>query len=916
MKTMSRLKKVVALGMGLTMVGATLFGASAAKLSDFPAPFIKDGVPASNLAVVVGDQAAASDVVGMGDIIQQLQAAAVVKSKTGGAATAPRVKLVGDAVEVGTPNDLLEMYESIGKVRPSLTEYDLNLLKGGSISTKRGVTKYNQYLKFTNFGTNTNSSKVIFAEDEFDNVGHFLFWKDTDQLFQWTMEFEEGLLSDFGTFTASGSSGGSNPQSFAPLVDLRDRDLNILGNTYTVVDTSFSNQSTSARAKLTLLGGAKYDALGEGDKKTYTVGGKEYEVEVVVISESANEVLLKVNGETLPRMKLGEVEPTSDGLLVGVRDIIATGKDTQSSVVRLYLGATKMELTDNDYTDASFTSSGLLINNEQVETAGVRVRGTLASDGSKVTLNSLDINVTSNALVGDMYVPPGHGVREYLDEPEAMITPNWDVKYEGLLDTGTTTIKLNPVGRDEYKLEFTNQEGLHCVVPFLSTRQDGSIRLGEFSAGRARVLHTNEDTLGLPQSSTSALAAVAASVTLGDYFLLSDISSSGRQGAFDGNSGGAGGDTLNASGTPGFGNQANISWIPSGNAGGHTDNTAFSRLLKYESVDTTNKVLTFTDCATGTKQVTWSETSGTNQSTLIVGGNSYTVFVGNTSVSTGLTNITVDLNGDGIFNASTVAVIATQGGGLIVPPALNDTNAGLVGRGLAQPGVAAGTGQGVAFGLNTLSKQFDSSSADEVISVNLTTRSSNQIGVQNIFSSDGSTLTFLTSEPEIAQLLTTYGTFVEMYRQAGSTTPEQVTIEYPLSERGVQVFVTAGEIQTAAAPSGGETEKVQPLGAVAKLASEVKDITAVNAIVVGGPCVNIHAATLLGNPKECAAGFTPGKALIKLFEHSNGNVALLVAGHGAQDTRGACRALKGKLPDAKEAEVTVRSLSDVTVKAV
>ena len=61
------------------------------------------------------------------------------------------------------------------------------------------------------------------------------------------------------------------------------------------------------------------------------------------------------------------------------------------------------------------------------------------------------------------------------DEPEGMIAPVWDIRYEGLLDTGVTTIKFNPIGRDEYKLEFTNQEGLNYVVPFISARRPSTL---------------------------------------------------------------------------------------------------------------------------------------------------------------------------------------------------------------------------------------------------------------------------------------------------------------------------------------------------------------------------------------------------------------------------------------------------------
>jgi len=63
-----------------------------------------------------------------------------------------------------------------------------------------------------------------------------------------------------------------------------------------------------------------------------------------------------------------------------------------------------------------------------------------------------------------------------------------------------------------------------------------------------------------------------------------------------------------------------------------------------------------------------------------------------------------------------------------------------------------------------------------------------------------------------------------------------------------------------------------------------------NLIVVGGPCVNVVAAELMGNPADCTEGFEAGKAMIKLYER-NGKVALLVAGYAAEDTTRAARFL-------------------------
>ena len=69
---MRAIKKIVALATGTLMVGATILGAMAADLSDYPRPlFIKNGK--FDGAIVVGDKAAAEDVVGAIDIATSLQ---------------------------------------------------------------------------------------------------------------------------------------------------------------------------------------------------------------------------------------------------------------------------------------------------------------------------------------------------------------------------------------------------------------------------------------------------------------------------------------------------------------------------------------------------------------------------------------------------------------------------------------------------------------------------------------------------------------------------------------------------------------------------------------------------------------------------------------------------------------------------
>jgi hypothetical protein len=170
---------------------------------------------------------------------------------------------------------------------------------------------------------------------------------------------------------------------------------------------------------------------------------------------------------------------------------------------------------------------------------------------------------------------------------------------------------------------------------------------------------------------------------------------------------------------------------------------------------------------------------------------------------------------------------------------------------------------------------------------------------------------------DLSQALSLYGVFFELFAPTSSNQAEDLTVEYPLSQRGARVFVTGGIVSTATVETG-TSEQVQPLPVGgSKLASEVADITQYNAIVVGGPCANPIAAQLMGNPEPCWESIS--KAMVKLYEHANGNAAMLVAGRSGQDTRRAARAVAtGQIAsvNSKEAEIAGTTLTDITVKAV
>jgi len=897
MKAIQAIKKMVALGMGLTMVGATIFGASAINLSDWPAPFVVNGTPASNLAIIVGDAADGSDVVGAVDIIQALQSQAVVKTATAGAPS--QLVVEGDAVEIGSTSDLLEIGEMIGDVRETLTEVDLDMLKGGQIVTDQGSTEFNQYLRFPLPGqvTNNQSTSVIFAQDERDRVGHYLFINDGDVIFQWELEFEEGLESEI---------------EINDLVDLEDEDLTVLGQPFVIVDTDVRNNTNifgstgivfggSPDLTFELIGGAVSAVLGENDKETYVVDGKEYEVEVLVISETAADgegaVKFRINGEITDELEDGETDVLADGTQIGIRDILATGKDIQKSIVQFYLGAYKVEFRDTNTSDNVAQQSGAEVNEETIEDSNVVIRGqftqgsTLVTglDGADFEVQNIKYNLTGDAVLGDMFVPPGTGVREQLDEPEGMLTPSWDIRYEGLMDTGVTLVRIDSAGDDEYDLEFTNQEGIFFDFP-LASNETSNAAGGTFKYG------DDDDDLWFTEwgnvSSAAGFVNVAsfnsaASLTPASFYITDDD----------------------------FFVVSNCDFATN-------DNTCFSHVLRYDSADTTNRQLTFTDLGTGTREVTFDST--TFLAELVVGGITYRVGVNGT---TG--NITVDLNGDGALLNCTQALIGIQGEGLIdlgEQLSVNFTTFSLPAN--MNLGCANSLAPVSSFNvsLTTLAKEFDEATTNENISINITGRAAGEIGIASVNNNTPATgagfffgLFDLEENDDLEQALSGYGVFFELFDPNGGDEAEDLTIEYPLSQRGARVFVTGGIVTTSAVAAGGG-ERVQPIQiGAAKLASEVSDVSMYNAIVVGGPCANPIAAALLGNPEPCYESVAQNKAMVKLFEHTNGNVALLINGRTAMNTRQGSRAVATgaiKSVAGKTAEVMGTTLSDVTVSAV
>ena len=149
MRFQKTIKRIIALGTGAIMLGSSV--SAMADLANYPMPFIKDGK--FNGVLVVGDKAAAEDVIGISDIIASLQYAATKKVST---TTPGAVSVEGDAWKVGTGSKRLELSEDLTtgginrEILSNITLFiktgDLKALDSGSVTNAKVTAPYNQYL--------------------------------------------------------------------------------------------------------------------------------------------------------------------------------------------------------------------------------------------------------------------------------------------------------------------------------------------------------------------------------------------------------------------------------------------------------------------------------------------------------------------------------------------------------------------------------------------------------------------------------------------------------------------------------------------------------------------------------------------------------------------------------------------------
>ncbi|MBI2523531.1 hypothetical protein HYW19_04005 [Candidatus Woesearchaeota archaeon] len=845
------IKRISALGIGASMVGATIFGAMAADLANYPSQYIKDGKFAGVL--VIGDKAAAADVVGVSDIAVSLQFAATKPAESDGA----EVAVEGDAWKVGTSTKILEISENVGtsasntetirNITTFIDDSELDALAGGTVTNGKGDAPYKQYLYLLGPGTGVKSGFVTFTEDDGDVTADFLYFKSGQEIGRYMFEFTTALESDVD------DSAGAATATGLYLTDIEDATLPMFGKDYNIVQARRTSSTTSAGAnvKLVLMSGAVHDTLNEGATKTYTIGGKDYEVTLSFVDKDSAK--FTVNGLGTRDLLDGETDKLSDGTVIGVSEILYQDYAGGVHNAEFFLGAQKVELKDTDIRDV-VSSTALKVGDDTIDDALVVIEGT--NDNTTFKLNRIHINMTAD---DDFYVPAGGKLSENpdLDEPQVLFTNNWDFEYKGLTEEPIETIELETSGNKRYVLKFKDGDGNDIKLPLAEAVAANALEFGE----KDKALINWE----------------ARNITKDDYIILSD-------------------------GTEKRGDRKTY-------------------VLQYKGADklsADSPVLKFKNLGSG-ETLEQSYTNSSPLATLKIGGADYRVYLSaDADASANDFNIQVDLDASGALGTDPNATVnITTWYGMEI--------------GINNKSLQAATNHDINVTFKTPDNTRDGGSTQD----NVETLQATDYGVRITSDSDtkvalavhgaGASSGLVTpitertpdGETNVQYAYTAYGAFIT--RRSPSSEPGSIKIEYPKNQREALVYITAkGTTFTTAAATSGGAVTVQRIDVGAtKLASEVPDIEVVNSILVGGPCANAAAAEVLGNPADCTAGFEPGVGRVELYDVGTGNVAMLVAGYAADDTRNAAVVVanygdyKAKL---KGAKVEVRKVgSAITV---
>jgi len=427
----NKIKKVFAVAVSAALVGTTLAAVAAYDLSDYPAPFVEDGM--FNGAIVVGETAATTDVLGAIDIAASLQAEATTPVATGDAQATTTVT-GGYMIEDVTSQDL-NLLETIKD--QAVDQEDLDVLADGVLEDDDGAEyDYDQQIAI--------DSAIVVDFDRPDNNIYL------DPVF--FVDLENSILLNFSI----GFDAGDEVDLWA----LNDGEaFDMFGKTFTVKNIGGAEDDEAEN--VLLYGSDLTEIVTMGTPLEVEVDGDSFTIEILGANADSNEVHVAVNGEARS-LSEGETK-TISGLEIYVKEVFISNIAGESAAAAIFLGSIEYDLGEvmND-------TNALEMGGEEIE--GVEVVMT----GSQYALERIDFLVTPDQILnadleedydwlamGDMFIDPVFGFSLELVE-----------EVPGVMASSKDYVSFSGAG-DALELSFTNTDGAEYGVELFAFNSTG-----------------------------------------------------------------------------------------------------------------------------------------------------------------------------------------------------------------------------------------------------------------------------------------------------------------------------------------------------------------------------------------------------------------------------------------------------------
>ena len=418
-------KKIGAISAGALFMGASLMGAMAADLSEYPSPFVMNGAY-DNAAVITSSNSLDANA-GL-FIINGLSGA--ITSTDGSSSTTA----VEGAYKLQYSGNEFNINDTAYDVDTKLTKTQLATLLAKTTfkddeGTNTGDTEYSQELKFTNSGGSASEKSIWYVydqngEDSDKPMGDFIYLSKSGTTYAWVYEFNL-----------------DSPVTVANSADLQGTRLILLGKQFTVSAASFTTGNVT---KLTLLAGDVTQTLATGE----TVNG----VTLVGVEANGASCTIEYQGVT-ESINDGATKTMADGTIIGVTNVVPSNKQSAPDYCDLNIGADKVELEEA----------------KEVKVNGDTVTGTKVTFGSTQGFDVFNVSFKPSDKV---YLAPGD---EYVDP----IFGAFKLMFTGIVEDSVEEIEMDASG-ETVSLTATNKDGDITTwdVAFANTTGTGDVMPG------------------------------------------------------------------------------------------------------------------------------------------------------------------------------------------------------------------------------------------------------------------------------------------------------------------------------------------------------------------------------------------------------------------------------------------------------